>query len=132
MTEARVYIDLKEGVVEIEGPIPFVEQYLTKYASGFTKETAERPVAKRGRPAKAAKPVKKKKVSCDKIIGGMIKTGFFSKSRDFSSIRAEVLNTDGGCSDNRIRRSLKNAIAGAKLSASGAGRGMKYAQIVAV
>lgn len=134
MAEARVFIDLKEGVIELEGPIDFVEKYMAKYAPGATATVApEHPVVKRGRgrPAKATKPVKKKKVSCDKIIGGMIKNGFFSESRGFSSIKAEVLNTDGGCSDNRIRRSLKNAIAGAKLSASGAGRGMKYAQPVA-
>ena len=131
MTEARVFIDLKEGVIELEGPIDFVEKYMAKYAPGAAPE---KPAVKRGpgRPAKAAKPVKKKKVSCDKIIGAMTAEGFFSQGRGFGAIKAEVLKTEPGCSDNKIRKALKNAIAGGKLSASGAGRGMKYTQVVVV
>jgi hypothetical protein len=132
MTEARVFIDLKEGVIELEGPIDFVEKYMAKYAPGAA--APEKPAVKRGpgRPAKAAKPAKKKKVSCDKIIGAMVAEGFFSQGRGFGAIKAKVLETEPGCSDNRIRKALKNAIAGGKISASGAGRGMKYTQVVVV
>ena len=133
MTEARVFIDLKEGVIELEGPIDFVEKYMAIYAPGATAQVApEKPAVKRGRPAKAGKPVKKKKVNCDKIIGAMTTDGFFSQGRGFGSIKEEVLKTAPECSDNKIRKSLKNAIASGKLSASGAGRGMKYTEFAAV
>ncbi len=134
MTEARVFIDLKEGVIELEGPIDFVEKYMAKYAPGATAPAAEeKPVKRgRGRPAKAAKPAKKKKVSCDKIIGSMATEGFFSEGRGFGAIKAKVVETEPGCSDNRIRKALKNAIASGKLSTSGAGRGMKYTEFAAM
>ena len=31
MSEARVVIDLKEGVIELEGPVDFVRHYLEIY-----------------------------------------------------------------------------------------------------
>ena len=129
MSEAKVYIDLKEGIIELVGPIDFVEKYMAKYAPPTAPAAAEKPARGPGRPPKLGRPAKKKKVSCDKIIGGMIKAEFFSQDRGFGAVKAEVLNTDSGCSDNRIRKALKNAILGGKLVASGAGRGMKYSGV---
>jgi hypothetical protein len=131
VTEARVFIDLKEGVIELEGPIAFVEKYMAKYApGGAAAAEPEKPAVKRGRgrPAKAAKPARKKKVSCDKIVGEMLEAGFFSQNQGFGAIKSEVYKTAPECSDNRIRKALKNAVAGGKISTSGAGRGMKYAR----
>lgn len=133
VTEARVFIDLKEGVIELEGPIDFVEKYMAKYApNGAAQAVAEQPAVKRGpgRPPKAGRPVKKRKVSCDKIVGGLISADFFSQARGFGVIKTEVVNVAPGCSDNKIRKALKNAITAGKLTASGAGRGMKYSQPV--
>jgi len=132
MTEARVYIDLKEGLIELEGPVAFVEKYLAKYApGGAAVEVAEKPVLKRGpgRPPKSGKPVKKKKFSCDKMVSEMTGTGFFGQAKGFGAIKAEISSAEPTCSDNKIRKALKNAIAAGKLASSGAGRGMKYAEI---
>ncbi|XUX00929.1 MAG: hypothetical protein TUN42_02780 [Dehalogenimonas sp.] len=135
MTEARVFIDLKEGVIELEGPIEFVEKYMAKYApGGATVQTAiEKPTVKRGpgRPPKSGKPARKKKVSCDKIVADLTSAGFFGQERGFGAIKLEITRVEPGCSDNKIRKALKNAIAAGKLAASGAGRGMKYTEIAA-
>jgi hypothetical protein len=136
MTVARVFIDLKEGVIELEGPIEFVKKYMAKYApgGGSAETVVEKPVIKRGpgRPRKAGKPVRKKKVSCDKIVAELSGAGFFGQSRGFGAIKAEITNVEPGCSDNKIRKALKNAIAAGKLTSSGAGRGMRYSEIAAV
>ena len=136
MTEARVFIDLKEGIIELEGPIEFVEKYLTKYAPGgaVAEPGTEKPAIKRGpgRPPKAGKPARKKKVSCDKIVAELNGAGFFGQARGFGAIKAEMTNVDPGCSDNKIRKALKNAIGAGKLSSSGAGRGMKYIGVASV
>ena len=131
MTEARVFIDLKEGVIELEGPIEFVEKYMAKYAPGDKVGASEKPAVKRGpgRPTKADKPVRKKRVSCDKVIAQLTNAGYFAQSRGFGSIKTEIINVEPGCSDGKIRKSLKNAIAAGTLAASGAGRGMKYTRI---
>ena len=135
MTEARVFIDLKEGVIELEGPIEFVEKYMAKYAPGgkTAPETVEKPAVKRGpgRPPKAGKPARKKKISCDKVVIDLLGAGFFGQSRGFGAIKAEIVTVEPGCSDNKIRKALKNAIAAGKLVSSGAGRGMKYTEIAA-
>jgi len=132
VTEARVFIDLKEGVIELEGPIAFVEKYMAKYAPGVAVAEAPPEKRKRGRPAKAAKPAKKKRVNCKKIIADMVAAGFFSQGRGFGAIKTEIVKTAPDCSDNRIRKALKNAIAGGKVTANGAGRGMKYSQVETV
>ncbi|APV43974.1 hypothetical protein Dform_00619 [Dehalogenimonas formicexedens] len=136
MTEARVFIDLKEGVIELEGPIEFVEKYIAKYAPGgaAVQTAVEKPAARRGpgRPPKAGKPVRKKKVSCDKIVADLTAAGFFGQERGFGAIKSEMTAIDPGCSDNKIRKALKNAIAAGKLASSGAGRGMKYAEPAAI
>ncbi|MEN8614841.1 hypothetical protein ABFB09_06135 [Dehalogenimonas sp. THU2] len=132
MPEARVLIDLQEGVIELEGPIEFVEKHMALFIPemmGVEELEEEKPVVKRGRPAKAGKPKKKKRVSCDKIIDALAGEGFFAQPRGFGAIKQEVLKTDPGCSDNKIRQTLKKAIAGEKITASGAGRGMKYTQV---
>jgi hypothetical protein len=136
VTEARVFIDLKEGIIELEGPIEFVEKYMAKYAPGgaAAEPNVEKSVVKRGpgRPPKAGKPVRKKKVSCDKLVADMLSSDFFGQARGFGAIKAEIISVEPSCSDNKIRKALKNAIAGGKLSANGAGRGMKYTGIAIV
>jgi hypothetical protein len=48
VTEARVFIDLKEGVIELEGPIAFVEKYIAKYAPAAAAESVSETPRKRG------------------------------------------------------------------------------------
>lgn len=124
MTEARVFIDLKEGVIELEGPISFVEKYIAKYAPAAAAESVPEAPRKRGRPAKGPLHTKKKRVNAEKIIGAMIDSGFFNAAKAFGAIKAEALKTAPDLSDTKIRKSLKNA--GAKLTTSGTGRGTKY------
>jgi hypothetical protein len=128
VTEARVFIDLKEGVIELEGPIAFVEKYIAKYAPAAAAESVSETPRKRGRPAKkGAVPVTKKKVNADKIISAMIDNGFFSSPKAFGSIKAEALKTAPELSDAKIRKGLKNAEN--KLTVSGTGRGTKYMSV---
>ena len=93
----------------------------------------EQPAVKRGpgRPPKAGKPARRKKVSCDKIVFSLADAGFFSEGRGFGAIKSEITTTEPGCTDNKIRKALKNAISASKLVSNGAGRGMKYIQFSA-
>lgn len=136
MTEARVFIDLKEGVIELEGPIEFVEKYMAIYAPGgkpVSEIPAQQPAVKRGpgRPPKTGKPARRKKVSCDKVVFDLADAGFFTEGRGFGAIKSEVTATEPGCTDTKIRKALKNAISAGKLTSNGAGRGMKYTQFSA-
>lgn len=127
MTNARVLIDLQEGVIELEGPVEFVEKHMMRFLLEETDTVEPVPARKPGRPAKAGKVGRKKKRdSCNEVINGLYDSGYFKKARNFGVIKQQVLKTAPECSDNLIRKTLKEAIASGKLNASGIGRGMKY------
>ncbi|MEL7561913.1 hypothetical protein [Dehalogenimonas sp. 4OHTPN] len=128
MTEARVFIDLKEGVIELEGPIAFVEKYIAIYAPAAAAESVPETPRKRGRPAKkGALPLKKKKVNADRIIGAMIDNGFFNSARGFGAIKVEALKMAPDLSDTKIRKALQKVKS--TLPPSGTGRGTKYLSV---
>jgi hypothetical protein len=132
MTTARVLIDLQEGIIEIEGPVEFVEKHMTRFLSDEEASVEDKPVRRRGRPAKTVKSSRKKrKASCGKVISNLLETSFFNKARGFGVIKQEVLKGVPDCSDNLIRNAIKETVASGKLSASGAGRGMKYNRVTA-
>ncbi|AKG53927.1 hypothetical protein DGWBC_1278 [Dehalogenimonas sp. WBC-2] len=135
MADVRVLIDLQEGVIELEGPVEFVEKHMALFLPAIVsvEPEEEKVPGKRGRPAKAGKTARnKKRVSCEAIIGTLWDDGFFSQSRGFGATKQEVLKTDSSCSDNKIRQTLKKFVAAGKLESTGAGRGMKYTQIEAI
>ena len=131
MADARVLMDLQEGVIELEGPVDFVEKHMALFLPAIVsiEPEEEKVPGKRGRPAKAGKTRNKKRVNCETIVGTLWDDGFFTQSQGFGATKQEVLKTDSGCSDNKIRQTLKKFVAAGKLESKGAGRGMKYTQI---
>ncbi|MDV2990266.1 MAG: hypothetical protein P3T54_09000 [Dehalogenimonas sp.] len=127
MTTARVLIDLQEGVIELEGPVEFVEKHMGRFLLDDAVTAEPLPGRKAGRPAKTATAGrKKKKDTCGEVIDSLYDSGFFKRARGFGVIKQQVLKTAPECSDNLIRKTVKEAVAGGKLTQSGIGRGMKY------
>ena len=119
-SEARILIDSKEGLIEIEGPVRFVEKYMAKYAFGpKTPEEVAKPVEVR--PRSSTK-------TCLKTIRTLLKEGFFVQSRGFNEIKMEFIKKDAGCSDPTLRGALKAVTKKRKLTVIGAGRGTRYVQ----
>ena len=119
-SEARVMIDSKEGVIEIEGPIEFVEKHMAMYAPGVKapKVTVKPPGVKR----------RSSKKICIKTVKALIGEGFFAQGRGFGEIKTEFMKRDRDCSDASLRNALKEVLKKKKLSFSGAGRGTRYTQ----
>jgi len=121
-SEARIMIDSKKGIIEIEGPLRFVEKYMARYALGSkTPEEVVKPPELKPRSSKK---------TCLKTVRILIKEGFFVQSRSFTDIRAKFMNMDDSCSDGSLRNALKEIVKKRKLSVSGAGRGTRYVQQV--
>ena len=130
MSEARVVIDLKEGVIELEGPIDFVRHYLEMYQPAIKRlnrgvaanQEISKPSSKKSRASKA------KRVSCTAAIQKEIKAGFFSEPHTFKDIKQRLNESGYEFRDNNIRSSLKRLTTTGALSVNGKGRGLIYSK----
>jgi hypothetical protein len=118
MEEARVMIDLKEGIIELEGPIDFVRHYLEMY----------RPAVKRLSRGVTAGRERPKRVSCTAAIRKEIGAGFFDDPRSVNSIKQHLNESGFEFKDNNVRNSLKRLTATGMLGANGKGRGLTYSK----
>ena len=119
-SEARIMIDSKEGIIEIEGSVQFVERYLTRYApTAKAEEAAPMPPVSKPRSSKK---------SCVKTLRVLIKEAFFAQDRSFSDIKSAFESKGMKCSDPSLRNALKELAGKRKLVVIGAGRGTKYSQ----
>ncbi|MBI2860155.1 MAG: hypothetical protein HYX91_01450 [Chloroflexi bacterium] len=153
MDQARVIIDLKEGIIELEGPVDFVRHYLetyqpaTKPAGGRARRSSPvstvtppprvKPPGARGRRAKAealpakekAVPVEAKKpkpVSCTQAVGGYIDEGFFDQPRSIGEISKHLKETGVNCTGRAVKVSLTRLTGAGALATAGKGRGVRY------
>ena len=130
MADARVFIDLNEGLIEAEGPLDFVKEVIERYLpQGKTAQIIPR---KAPRTVEALKPMRKRRRSaeaCRKTLDVEVQDGFFSKARGFGEIKERLAQSGNECADNAIRTALKKLIEVGNLASSGAARGMRYIQI---
>jgi hypothetical protein len=131
VSEARVVIDLKEGVIELEGPVDFVRQYLEMYQPAIKRVI-------RGVPANQETPkrsftrrrgTKGRRVSCTAAIQNEVKAGFFDDPRSVSDIKQRLNESGFEFKDNNVRNALKRLTTTGALSANGKGRGLTYSKL---
>jgi len=130
MSEARVVIDLKEGVIELEGPIDFVRHYLEMYQPAIKRlnrgvaanQEISKPSSKKSRASKA------KRVSCTAAVQKETKAGFFSEPKSTSDIKRRLKEAGFEFSDGNLRNSLKRLTDTGILNADGKGRSVTYSK----
>ena len=130
MAEARVVIDLKEGVIELEGPVDFVRHYLEMYQPTL-KRLPREAVAGQEKPKRSSSrrsAAKAKRVSCTAAIQNEIEAGFFKDPCSISDIKQRLSESGFDFKDNNIRNSLKRLITTGMLSAGGKGRRLTYSK----
>jgi hypothetical protein len=129
MDQAKAIINLNEGIIQLEGPVEFVQRYLEKYAPDMkglsTSEsqagTSRRRVEARGRPRGGQR-------SCTRVIRAEIKAGFFDEPRSTQAARERLTDKGVVCSSSVLRTSLRKAVEEGKLSTTGRGRGLVYSR----
>ena len=135
MEEARVVIDLKEGVIELQGPVDFVRHYLEIYqrsikglqvSPGKAAAGPEKPA--RLTRGKKRKSTRGKRVSCTAAIRNEIKTGFFDDPRSTSDVKQRLKEGDFEFSDGNVRNSLKRLVTSGALGAYGKGGSLTYSK----
>ena len=139
MDEARVVINLKEGVVELQGPVEFVRHYLNRYQSaikglqGLPPDTGKGPgkemaLPRRKRRGPGRKRLKRQRASSERTLRSYLEAGFFDEPRAPREIRQRLSEAGLAFSGNMVRTNLKRLCETGLLGRTGKGRGVHYSR----
>ncbi|MBM2831547.1 MAG: hypothetical protein HW414_599 [Dehalococcoidia bacterium] len=141
MDEARAVINLKEGTIELQGPVDFVRHYLDTYQSairgsqGLPKDVAaapgmdEAPSRRKGRGRLNTRTRKTKRGSSLAAVRRQLKAGFFDEPRSMGDLRHRLNEAGLICTDRAIRAGLRKLSETGKLEKAGRGRAMRYRRL---
>lgn len=131
MDQAKAIINLNEGIIQLEGPVEFVQHYLEMYApavkvlSPTTPRTAVSGAAKEARGRRRGG-----RLSCTRAIRGEIKAGFFDEPKSTQAVRKRLAERGVVCSVGMLRAGLKKAVEEGRLNTAGRRRGLVYSKKV--
>jgi hypothetical protein len=137
MDEAKVIINLKEGIIELQGPVDFVRHYLDAYQpaitglQGLPKAIAEEPERAKAEPQKrkaaaGTRRAKRKRVSCAQAIQNELETGFFDQPRSIAEVKQRLSEAGFVFIDSNVRTSLKRLVKSGTLGMTGRGRAVRF------
>jgi len=137
MEDAKVLINLKEGIIEMEGPADFVRHCLDMYKDGIGKvlglpqdttavpERARR-VSQKRTPAVVAKPRTRKPATVMATMRDDLEAGFFDKPRSTAEIKQRVTEAGLTFTDTGVRANLRKLTQDGLLNAVKKGRSVKF------
>ena len=137
MDEAKVVINLKEGIIELQGPVDFVRHYLDMYRpaiKGLEKSPQQatvtlektKAVPRKRKATPAAKAKRAKPVSCTGAIRSDLEAGFFDEPRSTSDIKQRLSEARFNFTDSNVRSSLKRLAKSGALVTAGRGGTLRY------
>ena len=135
MDRVKAVINLKEGIIQLEGPVGFVRRYLDLYrpdAGGLGgRPQGKAATAKKEAPARATKPVRRKRVrakrgSCIGAIRTEIKSGFFAEPKSTQEVKQRLVEKGAACTDHSVRMNLKRLAERGLLAPLKEGRAIRY------
>lgn len=137
MDEARVVINLKEGIIELQGPVDFVRHYLNTYQpaikglQSLPEEVAVSPkkakvLPRKRKAASAAKAGKEKRTSCMGAIRSDLEAGFFDEPRSTDEVKQRLSQAGLIFTDEGIRVSLRRLSLAGSLDVVRKGRFVRY------
>ncbi len=135
MDQAKAVINLKEGVIQLEGPVKFVRKYLELYRAavgefgGAARGTL--PTPKKKGPAQAAVPVRRrrgraKRVFCADAIRAQVELGFFAEPKSTRELEKQLIDKGITCTNSAIRMNLKRLSDSGLLATLKEGRLVRY------
>jgi len=129
MDQAKAVIKLNEGIIELEGPIEFVERYLERYGAAIRGlPVAEPQHAGPPRTVKARGKARGGQRSCTRAIRAEIKAGFFDAPKSNRAVKERLTEKGVSCSSGLLRTSLKKVVGEGRLSPTGRGRARLYSR----
>jgi vacuolar-type H+-ATPase subunit E/Vma4 len=133
MDITKAVINVKEGIIELEGSQEFVEKYLNEYKQIITNlQTASKIEKTQRKVEKSTDKTQKKRTrtktgpSCTQKVQELLDEGFFREPRDRSEVQQEILNRGLRFQSKEVSATLINAFNASKLKRTGAGKNAKY------
>lgn len=133
MDQAKAIINLKEGIIQLEGPVEFVREYLELYRPAVVKSVGAPavPTLKKEAPTRAAAPVRRrgrrtKRFSASNAIRKEVKTGFFAEPKSSKEVYQRLIEKGITCNSNSVRMSLKRLSDKGLLAIVKTGRSVRY------
>ena len=129
MDQAKAVINLNEGIIELEGPVEFVERYLERYGAAIRELPAAEP-QRTGPPrvVRARGKARGGRGSCTRAIRAEVKAGFFDAPKSTRSVKERLTEKGVSCSTGLLRTSLKKVVDEGRLSPTGRGRARMYSR----
>ncbi len=130
-------INLKEGIIELQGPVDFVRHYLDTYQfaikelQGLPKDIAVSPGKAKALPRKrkeapGIKAGKRQRGSCTGAIRSYLEAGFFDEPRSTSEVKQRLSEAGLTFTDNGVRASLGRLSLAGLLDTARKGRSVRY------
>jgi len=141
MDEAKAVINLKEGIIELQGPVDFVRHYLDMYQPAIKglESLPQQPTAgpekaragakalpRKRKTTLAAKEEKVKRVPCTTAIRSDLEAGFFDELRSMSDIKKRLTEAGFNFTDSNVRNSLQRLAKSGALETTGKGKTLRY------
>ncbi len=129
MDQAKAVINLNEGIIQLEGPVEFVQRYLERYT--LATKGPSTPESQAGTSAKhveARGRLRGGRRSCTRAIRAEIKAGFFDEPRSTRAVRERLTEKGVTCSSGLLRITLRKAVEEGRLGTAGRGRGLVYSR----
>jgi len=138
MDEAKVVINLKEGIIELQGPVDFVRHYLDAYQPAITglqslpKDIAVSPEKAKAVPRKrkaapgTTKAKKGKRTPCTRAIRSDLEADFFDEPRSTGEIKQRLSETGFTFTNSNVRTSLMRLVKAGTLVTMGRGVTLRY------
>ena len=137
MDEAKVVINLKEGIIEVEGPVDFVRHCLDMYGPGIRgllglpQDVAVGPEKAKPLPAKAKaaaviKPRRGKRASVMGTIRSDLEAGFFDEPRSTGEIKRRLSDAGLTFTDSGVRANLRRLTLDRLMNTLRKGRSVRF------
>ena len=137
MDEARVVINLKERIIEVQGPVDFVRYCLDMYEptikglQGLPQDAAVRPekaksLPRRRKAATVIKPRRGIRASGIGAIRSDLEAGFFDEPRSTGEIRRRLSEAGLTFTDSGVRANLRRLTLDGLLDTVRKGRSVRF------
>ena len=137
MGEARVVVNLKEGVIEVQGPVEFVRHCLEIYEptirglQGLPQDVAVRSekvgTARRKKEAAAvARPRRRRRLTVMGVIRSDLQAGFFDEPRSTGEVKRRLTDEGLAFTDSGVRANLRRLTLAGLLDTVRKGRSVRF------
>ena len=133
MDTVKAVINLKEGVLELEGPQEFVEKYLDQYkqlitslpTAPKTSKTADTAEKEKDKTPKRKLGTRAGPTSTQKVQE-LLNEGYFKQPKTRTDVQSEILNRGVRFESKEVSAALINSFKGGKLKRTGTGTKAQY------